>query len=76
VNKTLYEPFLGKKSILIMLVTVFLFLLTGCTDKSSDNVTAVDNKPYQSNTDGQSGTSDDTNNSANSNTSGSVPSCH
>jgi hypothetical protein len=75
-NKTLYKPSLGKKSLLIVLGITFLLSLTGCTEKSKDNVTAVDNKSYQSNTDAQSGTSDETNNGTNDGTNDNVPSCH
>lgn len=63
-NKTIYKPFLGEKSILIILSLTLLTFSTGCTDKSKDNVTAVDTKTYQSNTDVES--SEDS----------SVPSCH
>lgn len=75
-NKTIYASFIGKKSILIILSITFLFLLTGCTEKSKDNVTTVDTNTYQSNTDTESGTSDDSNNSTNSGTNDNVPSCH
>ncbi len=79
-NKILDKSTLAKKSLLIVLGITFLLSLTGCTDKSSDNVTAVDNKPYQSNTDVQSSTNSDTNNGANNDssgvTNGNVPSCH
>jgi uncharacterized lipoprotein NlpE involved in copper resistance len=76
VNKTIYKLIIGKKSLIIILGIAFVFTLTGCTDKSKDNVTAIDNKPYQSNTDTQSGTSSDTNYGTNSGANDNVPSCH
>lgn len=75
-NKIIYKHTISKKSLIIILGIAFLFTLTGCTNKSKDNVTAVDNKPYQSNTDAQSGTSSDTNNGTNNGTNANVPSCH
>lgn len=75
-NKTLYKPTLVKKSLLIILGIIFLLSLTGCTDKNKDSVTAVDSKPYQSNTNTQSGTNYDANNGTNSNTNDNIPSCH